>query len=234
MRPGLTAGRGLLIGGELVLGWLGLRDYGDARSLGSITQFGVQCCEREAFSFGEHQVGRIVGGEYVTAPRGKDRAYLDARRVDVDRKLAEQRYESSALGLGEAAPALSDQQDVGNLDFPQRRDYGYVVDKTIENGLSLRCRLVFEAPSQRHGGVDDEWHSAPPLADQVGKGQSAKGHAMACSAERAYDVAGLRSLAVGGHQLCHRDPVLSDDYALARCYCLKQPGQVRLCLKGTD
>ncbi len=66
------------------------------------------------------------------------------------------------------------------------------------------------------------------------KGQSAKGHATTCLAERVYDIAGLRSLAVGGYQLCHRDSVLSDDYALARCHCLKQAGQVRLCLKGTD
>ena len=40
------------------------------------------------------------------------------------------------------------------------------------------------------------------------KGQSAKGHATTCLAERVYDIAGLRSLAVGGYQLCHRDSVL--------------------------
>ncbi len=148
---------------------LGLWHETHSDCLSGSTQLGVQRGQRDAFALRQHEVGGVICSQRMMAADGDHGSHIYAREVNEDRKLAEQRHETSGLRLGQVPAALTEQQDVGYLQLPQRRDYGGVVREQVENRLSLSGRLVFEAPRQRHRRIDDERHSAPSLADQVGQ-----------------------------------------------------------------
>src|ERR1700730_401669 len=114
--------------------------------------------ERQTQAHGELEVGRIVGRE---APLAREWQYVSERTpgqvgIDADVELAENAQELDGARLGDPSAFLGAEQNVPDLQRPERRDVSRRGAQTVEQCPCRRCAFIFEAPGDCHRGVEDE------------------------------------------------------------------------------
>src|SRR6266545_4396436 len=130
----------------------------DAQRSGRTGERRVLRRKRQTQAHGELEVGRIVSREASLACEWQ---YVSKRaprkvRVDADVELAENPQELDSARLSDAPPSLGAEQNVPDLQRPERRDVSRRGAQTIEKRPCRRCAFVIETPGDRHRGVQDE------------------------------------------------------------------------------
>src|SRR5437867_1314513 len=130
----------------------------DAQRVGRMGERRILRRKRQTQAHGELEVGRIVSRE---APLAGERQYVSKRaprevRVDADVELAENPQELDSARLRDAPPSLGAEQNVSDLQRPERRNVSRRGAQTIEKRPCRRCAFVIETPGDRYGSVEDE------------------------------------------------------------------------------
>lgn len=163
----------------------------------------------------------------MPSPSSDDPRQVDGGVIDVDRQLSKELQEPAGLRLGQPAPALGDQQDVGDFERPDRWHRGSVFSEPVKHRICRVGCLVFETPRHGDARIDDEHLLGPALVNHLAHRVTVEPGACSGVAQIGDHRLGSRT-GTDWHEPRYRTAMLGDGDAVTSFHLLQQARQVGL------